>query len=331
MKAAHTDKRRHHYVPSVYMRGFLAGGERLYAYRKDNPSAPIHVPPESVAFENYYYSFVGEDGVQDNHQFENIFGTLENRWPDVLEDLRRQDIGTAGANWFLFAFATAMRARVPASREFRAALMAVEMRAGVQALHAVGHLPEQLKRYENELDTVPIGINPQQTLARMSEDMKAFGDLTLRLGFEILHNRTGRPFITSDNPVAYFDPVPSEAVMTPYNAENDIEFLFPISSDMILRGSHKLKPYSRVVRHRVVTNRDVVRRINRITARFAYRLVLSPDRTVDRMVTAFADISPVLWTRLGGSLRDLKIYYGHEFGQRPKLSKFVQDGEFLVI
>jgi hypothetical protein len=61
----------------------------------------------------------------------------------------------------------------------------------------------------------------------MGAEFRQFGDLCFRLGFEVLHNRSETPFITSDNPVCFYDPrVPFDERM-PYDDTGEVELLSP--------------------------------------------------------------------------------------------------------
>lgn len=113
---------------------------------------------------------------------------------------------------------------------------------------------------------MPIGINPQHTLLAMVNEFKDTGELCFRLGFEVLHNRTDIPFLTSDNPVCSYDPRVPVHARTPYDHSSEIEVVFPIAADMMLRGTSRHRPVNAISRHHDVANRLAVRRLNRTVA-----------------------------------------------------------------
>jgi len=83
----------------------------------------------------------------------------------------------------------------------------------------------------------------------MPELAKGFGVVLDQLGFEVIHNETDVIFLTSDNPVVYFDPSVQEARALPYRVQppyGSIELLFPISADICLRGRTGLPGLRRV-------------------------------------------------------------------------------------
>jgi len=216
---------------------------------------------------------------------------------------------------------TMMRARVPAARDFHESAMALKMRVETQALADIGKLPAELLRYEQELDTVDIAVNRHRTIHTMSDDMRGLADMTLILGFEVLLNETDLDFISSDNPVAYFDPSGPE--VTPYDVDRKVELYFPLDARTLLRGSHRLRTRGHIPRVRPLADKMRVRAINRTIAQFGYRFLFAKDRTHDALALAHAARSPVLDAEVRKPReRTIEIHLRHKFGSRPKLPKF---------
>ena len=66
----------------------------------------------------------------------------------------------------------------------------------------------------------------------MADFAKGMSKIIHSIGFEILDNKTNEGFITSDNPVIYFDPVVPESLMQPYNIDRnrmDIELMLELA------------------------------------------------------------------------------------------------------
>jgi len=314
------ERKRHHFVPVTYLRGWASNGGKLHAYVSDRPDRPLHVRPEEIGFENYYYSHTREDGSRDNDSFEELFGTIETRWPLVRNALDTRLLGPEALHW-LYSMLTLMRTRVPAARDYNEALMALETRTSLKVFAQMGKLPTKLKRYEGDLDTVEVTVNRQRTLATMSKDMGRFAELIRRLGFEILSDETGTGFLTSDNPVAYYDP-DDPGIRRPYTGSDKVELYFPLSSRHVLHGSTRLLRLGQVPRFNPITDVAVVRKLNRITARFAYRLAFAADRVHDSLVLQHAATSPVLKARVVRKPREIQYHIGHQFAPRPLLPKF---------
>jgi len=311
-------------VPIVYMKGFCDSAGKVVAYRKDAPDRPIIGKPSNVGFEKHYYSQPLPEGGREDSAFEKLFGSIEAHWPEVLAAARRGQLDKSSA-WYLFAFMTAMRARVPAARDFQESLMAVRLRAEVKALASVGCLPSELERYRDELDTVQVAINRHRTIGTMSQDMREFGDLLPRMGFELLRNETEALFITSDNPVAYLDPSKPSGIARPYVTGRNIELVFPLDARTMLCGSDRL-PLSagKEIPTRTVGAGEVSA-INGITALFGYRFLFAADQANDKLAHDCAAVSPVLDAAVQQEGREVKIFVGHKFGTRPTLHRSVQD------
>lgn len=314
------ERKRHHFVSVTYLESWADASGKLHAYRSENPTEPLHVLPKNTGFEKYYYSQLREDGSRDNDSFENVFGNVETQWPTVLEAV---DAGTLDPNSLhgLFAMLTMMRTRVPAARDYNEALMALETRTGIKVLAEMGKLPDKLKRYQDKLDTVEVTVNRQRTLRTMSEDMGRFADMTRRLGFEILSDDTGTDFITSDNPVAYFDP-DDRGIRQPYIENTKVELYFPLSPRYVLCGANRLKRFGPTPRFRKISDKKKIHAINRITSRFAYRLAFAGDRSNDDLIQRHAATSPVLDADVVRKPGKIEYYIGHKFAARPALPKF---------
>lgn len=318
------ERKRHHFVSVTYLNAWVSGpGMKLHAYRSDNPSKPLHVRPDEIAFENYYYSQTRPDGTRDNDSFEALFGGVESNWPAVIAASKAQTLDRSALHW-LYAMTTMMRTRVPAARDYNEQIMALETRTSLKVFAEMGKLPDKLKRYENELDTVDIAIERQRTLGKMGDDMRQFGDLTLRIGFELLLNDTGVDFITSDNPVAYFDP-DDAGIHHPYINNEKVELYFPLTPTIALHGANRLRRFGQMPRFRSVGGVAKVRAINRTIARFAYGLMFARDRSHDDLIARHAALSPVLDAKVVRKPKAIEYHIGHRFGPRPELLKFRPD------
>lgn len=315
------NKKRHHYVAATYLRGFCDAGGDVVAYCKDTPGRTFSSKPGEIGFEKYYYSQLSDAGVHDHNSYEDLFGSVEDHWPHVLAAAKTGCFDGDILHW-LYAFLTMSRARVPAARDFHQSAMALKMRVEVKALAKIGKLPQKLRRYEEELDTVDIAVNQQRTLKTMSDDMRRFADMSRLLGFEVIANETDVDFITSDNPVSYFDPTPPPARIVPYDVERKIELYFPLDSRTLLRGSHRLRNRGQVPVVRHLTSPSKVQAINRVTAKFGYRFVFGRDRSHGPLLKQCHGVSPVLDATVRGEGRDIEIHLKHVFGPRPKLLKF---------
>jgi hypothetical protein len=320
------NNKRHHFLAVTYMTGFQNENGRVWVYRPEAPTEPDPVTPASVGFENFYYSQKLPDGTQEKHRFEDLWNAIETVWPNTIRAVNAGRLSPA-ISFNLLGMAALSRVRVPAAREKNEILLATKLRAEVQALEKIGKLPGELKRYAGELDRVPVGVNPQQTLMAMMNGFKAFGDLCFQIGFEILHNASAVPFLTSDNPVCVYDARKALHARRPYEYEDEVELIFPLTATSLLRGSPRLRPVNQVVRHRTLHERSAIRRLNRTIAQFSYRFLLAQDRSSDDFAKLYAKSVPTVDVKVREVGKEIQIIYRHVFGKRPALSQFIDTPE----
>ena len=315
------EKKRHHYIPITYLNNFTDDARRITAYRKDNPVPPLHLAPSEIAFERYYYSQPLPDGGRDNNTLEDFFSTIEATWPALVAALRS---GSTGAADFeaLCTFMSLMRVRVPAVRDMIELSRAEQVKATVKMLDRQGKLPPKPDGFEDILDHVEVSIDPHQSLHAIPSLLNGFSYIIDQMSFEVVHNETAVSFLTSDNPVAYFDPTVGEGKVLPYQVRpprGSIELLFPIDAETVLRGRTGRPD----LRHAKLTDRQMAKRINRFTARFGYRFVFARDRSHEELIAKFAATSPVLQSTTMPGPTGSFTFSECVFGPRPSKPKWV--------
>jgi hypothetical protein len=92
-----------------------------------------HLDPENIAFEKYYYSQPTPGGVQDNNRLEDFFGSVENWWPSIVEDLERGDGGARQRRWALSPQADIQIVRQAPAPASKADIQSLMTQPGVQA------------------------------------------------------------------------------------------------------------------------------------------------------------------------------------------------------
>lgn len=324
-------KKRHHYVPITYLDGFTDDRGRLQVYLCDQHQGvdlePKPIAPNNIAFRNYYYAQTDPDTGLRSNRIEDLFDEdVETHWPNA-RDAARQDNWTPESWAHLYLMLASLRVRVPAAREMIETALASGVRMAGDKLDRDGRLPPMPAGLEDLWSRTDISIDPQQSLLAMPRLLESVQAVVASVGFEVLHNRTGRPFITSDNPVSWFDPRTPEARQRPYqlNAEAiRAEIVFPIDAWTLLRGTTALRnrDYSGRPGSRVLTDERAVRGLNRITARFAYRLMFAPDRQSDRLIRLYGSTSPVLRTATRRTSKGDLLLMQTVFGPRPQLPRW---------
>jgi hypothetical protein len=316
------EKKRHHYIPIAYLSAFADESRRVFAYRKDNrDEPPLHVRPEEIAFEKYYYSQPTPDGGRDNNTFEDFFSTYETKWPALIERLSSR-ITEPGDFDELRAFMILMRVRVPATRDMIEFSLAERVKSTTRVLDRKGLLPPKPEGLEDILDYMVVSIDPHMSLHAIPTLSQGFEKLLSFLEFEVLHNLTNLDILTSDNPVIVFDPHVPEAQVQPYQVRRPagpVELIFPISPRLAIRG--RRGPFRLI--HNVLVDPRPVERINRFVSRFGYRFVFSRNRKSDTVIAAHSSTSPIgkvtsQVSPTGGEM----LFLESVFGPRPAKPKW---------
>lgn len=306
--------KRHHYVPVTYLKRFTDVKGQILVMRKDDPDRPFRQRPEAVGFERYYYSQVHEDGTRDDSRFEEIFSTVESHWSAIVEALARRAPMFREAPDLITSIAL-MRVRGPAFRDAVELHLAHLVRGAMEAAATNGLLPPP--PLPIALDDLIVSIDPHRSLMAMVGGLDHLAALLRRLHFDVLHNATAVPFLTSDNPVVFFDAALPRMHIQPYpdaDACRRFELLFPLTPTTLLRG--RLRPVRQDIGHRTITDPVIVKRANALVARFAYRFVFASAPGQEALVERHAALSPVPRFDSAATSSD-DFAFEMMFGERP--------------
>lgn len=296
-----TIKKRHHYVPKAYLKAFTDDKHRVLVYRKDEPDKALYVDPDGTGFERYYYSQPTPDGGVDHNRLEDLFSKTEGLWPAVVERLcRGEDVNDSLL--LIFEFMILQRVRVPASRDATEARLAAQVHRLMLDMVESGQLPPPPQQLQGLLDQVVVSIDPHRSIHGMVDDVFAARQVFESIGLCALDNRTNTPFLTSDNPVIWFDPSVPVSELQPYAVSSDgpVMLLFPVSPTTVLVGTTEQKAgfSEHGLTYGEVPDEDWVFRVNLEVCRFAYKAVYASQPGGEELVQAFADVSPV-WQQDG--------------------------------
>jgi len=299
----------------------------LHVCRKDDPKNERTASPDSEGFRKYYYSQPMPDGGQDNDKLEELFGEYESQWPEMVRRLR------AGENVndridYLYAFIGLQRARVPAARDACEKLLAELVKAFGRRMEANGELPPAPQGLEElcAIKNLDVAIDPHQSIHAMVSVMRGTGELRQHMGLALLHNRTDVPFLTSDNPVIWYDPMVAENQMRPYDVHipGPVLLLFPITPDMLIIGDSGMKEH--FSRHGLSYSEpqdsEAVETMNRQICRFAYEHVYASQPGLSEHVDPVADVSPVLKTETISAADGEYLHHQMVWGKRERKPKW---------
>lgn len=320
-----TTKKKHHYVPVSYLKAFCGEDDMLSVYRKDAPEAPFRKRPDDVAFHKYYYAQPMPGGGRDTNRLEDRFSELEGEWPHIVDALSSCNAVNNSLE-HIFAFVALQRARVPAARDAAERVLAETIITTVRKLEVAGKLPAPPKGLENLLDHAVVSINPHQSIHAMVQIIRAMGQVLHRVGLVVLHNQTDRDFITSDNPVVYFDPAVENDALRPYELQpnGEVVMMMPITPKLMLFGTSwdKIRFAERGIEHCAIVDRDKISAMNEKVIRFAYEAVFAGRAPDADLIRAHSAQSPVIKATHLPLAEGSGVHFGFVFGARSKLPKW---------
>lgn len=318
-------KKRHHYVPRAYLKFFSNEQGRVRVYRKDDPDKVIHLSPDNTAFHKHYYSQPTSDGNRDTDALEDLFSDLETCWPPIVERLGKgEDVNDSLDD--IYAFISLQYARVSANRDACELMLAESVKSAARSLDTAGWLPPKPEGLEGILDRIDVSIDPHQSIHAMVTMIEGVGDVLHRIGIGDLHNKTTTPFLSSDNPVIWFDPSIGDAGLRPYALDPDgpIVFLFPVTPNLLIYGHSSMRTQfsNRGFSHSELQKAAAVEDMNKQICRFAYQTIFAQDDTSDALVKKHSGCSPVLRSRRAPTQNGEITIHDRVFGNRSAKPKW---------
>ena len=321
--------KRHHYVPKAYLKAFSDPQGKLRVYRKDDPTRPHHVVPDATQFRRYYYSQPKPDGGKDHNTLEGLFSAVESQWPETVARLhRRENCNDRLEN--IFNFMSLQRVRVPAARDATENVLRHSVHAALELLSAQGKLPPPPAGFEDLLSRVHVTIDPHQSIHAMVTMLRGMATLWSILGIAAVHNNTEVPFITSDNPVLWFDASLPFSQQRPYTIDpsgSDAFLAFPVGPKLAIIGSQEYREAygAHGLLHGDVPDAQFVEMVNAQTSRFAYEAVIAQSPGHERVIEEFASVSPVHEAVTIPMARGFATIHRMAFGPRVAKPKWKDD------
>ena len=316
-------KKRHHFIPIVYLKSFCDDEGKVFVYRKDDPKNPFHQKPDKTGFHKYYYSQPIPEGGMNHDALENFFSEIESPWPSIVELIQQSKYVDGNKRGALFDFLLLQYIRVPANRDFFENICAAGAKAIMRQLDTVGKLPALPKGLEDYLEHVEIAVDPHRSILAMPSIVSAIEEKILRrLGFGVIHNKTDVPFLTSDNPVIWFDPSVPEEEIQPYGIRPNgpVMLLFPVSPNLMIIGKSSLN--EKFIRYGIgyaeCRNSELAKKYNHYICQFAYETVFARERGQETIIEEHAHLSPVLETSEIPQENERIVIIRPIFGQRNR-------------
>lgn len=285
-------KKRHHYIPRFYLNGFIdpANEPFIWIYRK-GASEILKATAENIALEKHYYSFTAPSGEKDSETFEDALSEMEGKAALVVQKIRNHETLSKEDRLMFAIFLAFMMTRVPNYRQntakmsveffkkftrltastpelFEATLSTIEEDLGEK----IDYPHEELRQFflEGNFDITP---NPERSLQHVNAEL---APIFYGMNWIFLKSTDRFEFLTSDNPLVYFDP--THDPKSPYGVgllNKNIEVTFPITKDIAFSGSWRKQMHEGFL----PSSHEMVRMINRRTAMSALRFVFASKKS----------------------------------------------------
>lgn len=159
--------------------------------------------------------------------------------------------------------------------------------------------------------------------------VQGIGQVFDRIGLGVLHNKTEIPFLTSDNPVIWFDPSVKDSDLKPYVLRPDgpIVLLFPVSPSLVIYGDSPMRDQfvSEGLGVADLSDTGLVEAINRQVCRFGYQAIFSQKAGQERLIQEHAVLSPTIsFDRIVTEKGEI-IPFQMVFGKRERKPKWVDE------
>ena len=278
-------KKRHHYIPIFYLKGFVDPYNEPFLWQYEKGCKDIKkVTAENIAWRKYYYSFTNIEGKQDS--FEDVLAVLEGAASLIFKKIKNYEILNDQERGDFSYFLATMLTRVPRLREhFESYARNYMKQFGQYAGSNKNILESIIKNYEKDTgQKIPVSTKDlQDFLVKGNYDInfgesfslepmtyiKNIANIFFRMKWVFFEALDNFKFITSDNPIAFWDPSQSPSSFLGVGLLNkNIEVTFPISKDFMFLGSWKFES-----KNYIKANNNTVKDIN-------YRTVLSAARFI---------------------------------------------------
>lgn len=237
-------KKRHHYIPKFYLKGFTESKSNcLWVYEKGSleirPSSP-----ENEGYQKFYHAFLTNDGNRDTNIIENYLEKIETKTGSLLKNIHRRERFTDQNKKELALFISFMLTRVPLFRS-EIEKMAAKHLKHVGSDNAKSNFKASLETFgtilgiepnisENELIDLPSNRGSVFSLAQIFYIAFNYFPKFLNLKWRFLFSSQNYKYVTSDNPIYFYSPSACGALMHDDLLNDDIEITIPLSKEVSL-------------------------------------------------------------------------------------------------
>jgi hypothetical protein len=251
-------KRRHHYLPKFYLENFIDPQNHPYIWIYEKGNTVIKKASAiDIAVKKDYYTFITISGRKDTDTYENLLAEIECKAAPVFQNIIKHENLDEKSKFNFAAFLAFTLIRVPYFRDKIRHLAKMVTKKRVQAIAAD---PDAFKSYVTKFNLQEV-IKDQEQLRRSlqqgNHDIKISSYVSLEMMpqfaidlisvFQEMHwyfllSTNNMSFVTSDNPIVYFNQLPDAHFLSDKGFINGLknkytEISFPISSNIVFLGT----------------------------------------------------------------------------------------------
>lgn len=303
--------KKQHYVPQCYLKAWeVPGKHQVYVYDKEQQKSRIN-NIEDVASSRYFYDFSLRD-ILPKHTLDKLLKNVEEIDVDVklqsVEKALSIEIEGPYANFLTKIIKNARNATKwclkncyflnSDAKEAFAGLLAIQYVRTAHVRNLIRDLSDEINQFAERVGASPQALEEYRTLTkeeaknihlRMLMEDEHLSEIAFhlcRLKWVLGINRTGRSFLTSDNPICNVPHCNNGPMPMAGLTSKGIEVFIPLSPDciLIMRDGDYHKPFAKMdMRYIEIGDKEIVDSYNAFVGMLAERSIYSTDGDFDQL------------------------------------------------
>lgn len=197
-----SNPKRQHIVPRVYLENFVESDNRLTVFSKRRRKI-LRPKPKDTLIRKYYFSQPVQGKPNSDHSIETgIFNHVETKYPELYRAFQKE--GASPDLGAMYQTILMLRCRSPAFREAYELALA-DILDDVRKSIPLPETPSELSHIPDLWDRVKSSIDPHRSITGMVHYMNNYTSAVTACSYSIKLAPKGTTFLTSDNPVIWFD------------------------------------------------------------------------------------------------------------------------------
>lgn len=301
-------KKRHHYIPAFYLKGFTApSSSLLWMYQKKFNDIKT-ISPSNAAVISFYYSFKNDKGDIDHDTIENLMAAIEGDAAPIFRKIVNKQLVNESERRTFALFLSFIRLRVPNFRnniEKSGAEVIKIMMKDIASNEDRFHLMfndylqstgkkinisiDELRNFALDESRYKISTKPIFSLALGLDIAMKLSDIIYNMKWDFLLGTNDHDFLTSDNPLVIHNPADHTGKPVGFLMK-DIELSFPITSNIALLAYWSDDNF---IRYRHPKN-QLIKDINRRTVINSRRFIFASRKSevIKNLVIKYSDYFP---------------------------------------